>query len=274
MIAFVIVEGALDIEILTRLVPPNLCSDIVITAGGGVDGVKSLARSLAASHRKPIAIVMDADTSDPQLVESRRQSMVELVRSAASSVPVTVIMAIPQLEVVFFEAPGPLDRLYPNNVANPLLFELARSNTRQALTSLDPSEALSTILRKLLDGVMDEDLAAFRQTPVIYELIQFLLGCQGKRVKIRLEIGPGIPYDLQRLKDENRWKALVQAFVNTLTSDQWQANGVATSTYGDTTVFVNPQTFNIRMEPPGSIPATFVVEVEGEARTVTHHAQE
>lgn len=272
MIAYIIAEGASDVELLRRLLPAKFSGDVELLDGQGFDGVKSLARSIAAARRKPVAVVVDAATTDPELIKARRQSLQEVVGSAASTVPVGVIMAVPGLESIFFENPSVLSRLYPNAAGDARLLEMARLNTRQALQSLDTGMSFEDIRRQLIAEIKDEDLPAFRGTKVIQELIDFLEGCQPRPVKIRVEVGPGMPRDLQALKEDNGLKALLLAFVKALTARSWSPDQVATGSSGDMEVHLRPKGFDIHMEPPsGALPTTFVMEVEADA--LTHHTE-
>jgi hypothetical protein len=265
MIASVIAETDYGVELLQRVLPPDLKGEVELRSGGGPDGVVSMARTRLVTLRKPTAVVIDAKTSDRQLVGYRRQSMREVVGSVAGDVPIKIIMAVPELEIALFEAPGPLGRLYPDFTSNPLLIELARSNTSQALKTLDPTDDLPAIRKRLLDEIRDDDLPALQQTQPIRELIDFLRGCQGRPVKIRLEIGPGSPSELQSLKEPNGLRALLKAFFEVLTSDNWGPDQVATASSGNTNVYVDPQRFRVHLEPPDTLPSKVVVEVEGEA---------
>ena len=54
--------------------------------------------------------------------------MNELVASVSPAAPFKVIVAAPELEYVFFEAPGLLRRLYPALPDFELFLDVARSN--------------------------------------------------------------------------------------------------------------------------------------------------
>jgi hypothetical protein len=267
MNAYIIAESTDDVELLRRLLPPDLSCNVEFLAGGDLDGVKSMARSVVVSSRKPVVVVIDAHTANSSLVHSRRQAMKEVIGAASNSVALKVVMAVPELEYIFFEAPGLLTRLYPDATSNAYLMELARFSSRKALEAMDNNVKHEAIRRKLLANIQDSDLRDLRNTTIISEITDFLLGCRCRRVKIRVEIGPGLPSDLQSLKEPQGWKALVRAFLKVLTAETWPAEGVVTASSGDVTVTIDPKKFNARTEPGTSIPTTFVIEVEGEAST-------
>jgi hypothetical protein len=192
--------------------------------------------------------------------------MNELVASVSPAVPFKVIMAAPELEYVFFEAPGLLKRLYPALPDFDLFLYVAKSNTRNALKKLDPTSPLRAIQQRLLDEVKDEDLPALRQTKVIHDLIDFLHHSQSRRVKISVQMGPGFPSDLYSLKTPDGLRALLDAFVKTLTTERLAAGAVLKASSGTVTVYLDPQHIRMQIEPPGNLFSTFVLEVEGEAK--------
>jgi hypothetical protein len=267
MIAFVVVEGQRDVDLLQKILPPDLSRDVSFVAGGGINGVQSMARSLVTTRPWPVAIMIDADSADLEAVRARRDSVAEVVISVAGRVPVEVIVAIPELEVIFFEAQTTLSRTYPDVVTKPYLFEVAKENVRAAFRLLDPTATYGHITETLLNNVNDEDLPALWATKVISELIKFLESCRAHRVMMRVEIGPGVPFNIQPLKDTDGFKALLTLLVGHLTNTELHASFPSEATSGDVTVeFMSKRTQAGMVEPPGMLPSTFFVEVHGLAR--------
>jgi hypothetical protein len=173
MIAYVVAESRFDVELLRRLLDEGLRRDVEFIEGSGIDGVTSMARTLISHYRRPIAIVIDADASQEEAVRTRRQSMEEVVGSVAGRIPVGVIVAVPEIEIIFFEAPGLLQRLYPNSLP-PTILEMASLSTRRAIKMLDPSASLQSFRQRVLMEMTDEDIASLRETSVLRELSGFL----------------------------------------------------------------------------------------------------
>jgi hypothetical protein len=102
---YILVEGPTDAAILRRILPPEALQDAELVPAGGSPGIPSLARSLLVRRKKPVAVVMDADSVNPEVIEERQQSTEEFIRSADSSVPVKVVAAVPEIEAWFFANP-------------------------------------------------------------------------------------------------------------------------------------------------------------------------
>jgi predicted ATP-dependent endonuclease of OLD family len=98
MTVYIVTEGQSDADLLKRLMPKELLEGVTIVPAGGLSSVKSLASSLLVRRRKPVAIVIDADSAEPELIQERRQSIEEVIESVAGGVPVKVVVAVPALD--------------------------------------------------------------------------------------------------------------------------------------------------------------------------------
>src|SRR5437868_12251823 len=108
---YIFVEGPTDAEFLRRVLPPEALKDAEVVTAGGSSGIPSLARSVLVRRKKPIAVVMDSDSLDPDVIEERQQSTEELIRAADASIPVKVVSAVPEIEAWFFAAPEAIGRV-------------------------------------------------------------------------------------------------------------------------------------------------------------------
>jgi hypothetical protein len=175
MIASVLTESQFDEDLLKRVLTREDCAEIMIRSTGSPSSLYSAAGTLQAIRRIPVAVVIDADSPEPEAAVMRRRDAEEVIGIVSSGVPFTVIVAVPALEILFFRAPELLRRIYGEAVTDHLL-ELAELSPRYALRKLDP-ETTNDLLRvkmKLLNAMTDEDAAALRQTDFIQELLRFL----------------------------------------------------------------------------------------------------
>jgi hypothetical protein len=92
---------------------------------------------MLAVKRIPVAVVIDADSPEQEVASERRRSAEEVLGDAASGVPFRVIVAVPELEVLFFERPQLLKKVYGKSVTA-LVTELGQVSPRRALKKLDP----------------------------------------------------------------------------------------------------------------------------------------
>ena len=163
---YILVEGASDAAFLRRILPQEVLSGAELVTAGGSSGIPSLARSLLVRRKRPVAIVMDSDSVDPDVIEERQQSTEDLVRAADASIPVKVISAVPEIEAWLFVAPEMIERLVGKKVSaewlsqgkrdpHGVLRRLAENNKRR----WDIDEAISA-----LDGHDVERIPPFRRS--------------------------------------------------------------------------------------------------------------
>ena len=175
MIAYIVCEGITDAQLLQRILPKELLNDVEIVAAGGLSAIKSLARSLIVRRQVPVAIVADADSVEPNVIHDRLNSIEEIVKSVAISTPVKVILAVPTIEIIFFEDIGLLSHLleYGPSQAQKMM-NLAKSQPDKAIREfLDRSQR-----NGLINQLTNDDLEILRKVPFIQEIIYFLQSLQ------------------------------------------------------------------------------------------------
>jgi hypothetical protein len=173
MTAYIVCEEEHDAHVLKRLLSEELVGNVEIVAAGGLSAVKSLARSLVVRRQSPVAIVADADATIPEQVEQRLKDTEEIVENIAVNTPVKVILAVPTLEIIFFQDVSLLSRLLGYTPSQDLL-SLAVHQPWQALNQLISQSKNLQSQSQLVDQLTTEDLEALRQAPVIQEIVQFL----------------------------------------------------------------------------------------------------
>src|SRR5437868_10857068 len=150
---YILVEGPTDADFLRRILPQEVLRDAELVTAGGSSGIPSLARSVLVRRKRPVAVVMDSDSVDPDVIEERQQTTEELIRAADASIPVKVVSAVPAIEAWFFAAPEVIGRVLGKKVSaewvslgkrdpHGVLQQLAgkskkKWDTNQAINSLD-----------------------------------------------------------------------------------------------------------------------------------------
>ncbi|NJM07303.1 hypothetical protein HC891_15595 [Candidatus Gracilibacteria bacterium] len=103
MKTYIIVEGSFDAEVLQRMLAPDTLLVSHIIVGGGKSSGASLARSLLSQRAEPVILVMDADTVHPETLLEQQKVYTDLLGAVAINTPYEVLLAIPELEVIFFQ---------------------------------------------------------------------------------------------------------------------------------------------------------------------------
>lgn len=173
MTAYIVCEGERDAQLLKRLLPEEFLGNVEVVAAGGLSAIKSLARSLIVRRQSPVAIVADADAIIPEQVEQRLKDTEEIVGNIAANTPVKVLIAVPTLEIIFFQDISLLSRLLGYAPSQEML-SLAMYQPSQTLKQLISQSKNFQSQSQLVEQLTSEDLEILRKAPVIQEMIQFL----------------------------------------------------------------------------------------------------
>jgi hypothetical protein len=113
---YLVTEGETDVAILKRVLPERIVETIqFVPAGGGIDTARSLARSLLASRQRPVALVVDADTSDQLAVQERVDFLDYYMRQGAGPTPFKVFVAVPELDFCHFRGKSSRELILANS---------------------------------------------------------------------------------------------------------------------------------------------------------------
>jgi hypothetical protein len=172
MTAYLVCEGAVDAQLLKRILPEEILYNLEIVAAGGLSSAKSMARSLVVRRQAPVAIVINADSIALDQVEERRRTTEDIVKGVASNTPVKVILAVPTIEAIFFQDIALLSRILGCN-PSPGILDLAVGEPLQALMQLIAQLHPHLNQSQLIEQLTMDDLFILRKTPLIQEIIQF-----------------------------------------------------------------------------------------------------
>jgi hypothetical protein len=173
MKSYLVCEDSINAQLLNRILPEEILSDLEIVAAGGLSsGVKSMARSLVVRRQAPVAIVIDADSMDLDQVEERRRTTEEIVKGVASGTPVKVILAVPMIEAIFFQDIALLTRILGYEPSSDIL-DLAINQPLKALTRLISQSKHYLNQSQLIESLTIEDITILQKTRFIQEVIQF-----------------------------------------------------------------------------------------------------
>lgn len=173
MIAYIITEGPFDTQLLQLLIPENLLDKVGIVTADGVSNAISLARSLVVRRQVPVALMIDADSIAPELIQERCQSIEEVVQSVAGNILVKVVAAIPEMEIIFFQDASLLSRIFGFELSEDFLTS-ANLQPRKALEQLFSRSKTIYNRTDFITTLEDNDIEILRKSCVIQELIQFL----------------------------------------------------------------------------------------------------
>jgi hypothetical protein len=170
---YIFVEGPTDANFIRRILPQEVLRDAEVVPSGGSSGIPSLARSVLVRRKKPIAVVMDSDSLDPDVIEDLQQSTEDLIRAADASIPVKVILTVPEIESWFFAAPEAIERILGMKVPNDLI-PLGKRDPAGVLNQLAERCQQKWDTNKAIGLLKDHDVDLIRALPDVAELSKFL----------------------------------------------------------------------------------------------------
>jgi hypothetical protein len=172
MIAYIVCEGIFDAQLLKRVLPQELLDNVEVVSAGGISAVKSLARSLIVRRQVPVAIVVDADVA-PDLVQERLKNIEEIVESVSVNTPVKVIIAVPEIEIIFFQDSLLLSRLLGYEPSQDML-TCAAFEPRKTLEKLLSQSPKNYSYSEIISELTNKDIEIIRKASIIQEVIHFL----------------------------------------------------------------------------------------------------
>ncbi|MCI0455527.1 MAG: hypothetical protein L0Z62_00940 [Gemmataceae bacterium] len=171
--AYVFVEGSAEAELLQQLLTPDVRKDVRFVPADDASYLLSLARSVLVRRRKPVAVVMDSHSLNPDVIQERRQSTEELLKAAAGDVPATVIVVVPEVEVLFFASAEVLEKVLREKVPQELV-SLGHRDPVGVLEVLSARKHRKWDTSKALDALDAQDMERMRAAPAVRELSTFL----------------------------------------------------------------------------------------------------
>jgi hypothetical protein len=106
----IVVEGRTDAQLLRKILLKEELADIRFFAAQGRISLSTVARNIVVHEGCPVFVVMDADTLDEAAAEEARLDTLATIRYVAGTISIDAFAFVPEIEVVFFESPGVLER--------------------------------------------------------------------------------------------------------------------------------------------------------------------
>jgi hypothetical protein len=171
----VLTEGNFGGMLLAKLIAEEQGrSEVEIKVLGGKSSLYSVARTLLGVRGIPVAVVFDADTPEPDAALERQREAEEVIGDVAGRIPFRVLVAVPVLEVLFFQRPELVRRVFGEAVTEHVM-ELAELSPRRALRKLAPDKPFENVRIDLLRAMDHSDVQALRRdSPLIRDLLSFI----------------------------------------------------------------------------------------------------
>ena len=169
----IVVEGRKDAEILRKVLPPDDLRAVRFFAAQGRISLSTIARNILVHEGGPVLVVLDSDTLNSDAADENRQNTKAMISHVAGPVALEVFSFLPEIEIMFFEASGLLEKRLGRPLAEA---ELARgkASPRQTLALLAGGGGADSALAELIASLDEQDGAALRGSPQMAALMETL----------------------------------------------------------------------------------------------------
>lgn len=168
----VVVEGKTDAMILKAILPADVIRKVQFVVGSGRYSAQSLARTILAYERQPVALVLDADTTDESSVKEQLAYIRRALGEVASDIPYEAFLAVPEIEEIFFASKSLLEKLAQQSFSQEE-WDYAKTMPRKVLEKSAEGNYLFRLPKRLrqLEAATIKEL---QQHPLIDRLCTFL----------------------------------------------------------------------------------------------------
>ncbi|MDB9308975.1 hypothetical protein PN471_10055 [Aphanizomenon sp. CS-733/32] len=170
-LAYIVLEGNKNQEILEKLLPKNLIQDVKIVVGESQYEVRSLASSLLATKNTPVILILDADTDNESQIFEKQDLINYLLRRASAGIPFQVSLAVPEIEIILIQDKSLIEKIAQRQF-NDLEWKFAQSKPKEFLETVLGKE--QSISEKIFSNINDEEIKILQQHPLIQEIMEFL----------------------------------------------------------------------------------------------------
>jgi len=160
----IVTEGKTDGLLLEKMF--SGLNNIKIMAASGYSSALSLASSILSHHKKPVLLLLDADSNDKTDIEKRYQFVENYLNMATPGAIFKVILFEPKMEAVLFEDAKVAEYLKDCPLRK-IDFASVRSNPKEWLVL---KKTVSDLVLKLNSG----DISRLRQLDIFKRIESFI----------------------------------------------------------------------------------------------------
>ncbi|MGO8675311.1 MAG: hypothetical protein ACLQVX_05515 [Limisphaerales bacterium] len=107
---YLVVKNSDEADMLRRLLPPRVREKIHFVLAEEGSSAVSTARTLLALGGQPVALLVDAGTTDETQIATQRETLDALLQNASPNLPHCVLVAAPTL-LEIFATRGPVNQM-------------------------------------------------------------------------------------------------------------------------------------------------------------------
>ena len=133
-------------------------------------------KTLLVIGQQSVALVLDADSTNPEVAERTRHDAEEVIGGYSDSPRLRILVAVPTLESLLFQRPDAVRRAFPETPDN--LIEIGLISPRDALHRLPGATDRPSASLAILAQLNHDDITALRTQFPMRELLEFCDECK------------------------------------------------------------------------------------------------
>jgi hypothetical protein len=186
MKCYLLTESPTHAVILREILKPLFQkTDLVVVDGGEGSGSTSLARTLLVSRPAAVVLLRDSGTTDESRTANLKSDLLAALGSVASRRRFEILLAMPELEAVFFADLGALETALGIHFRPTELVEAKYRPKLALMKAIGEKNFTDEYLRRLVQKIGTEHLQGH---PLVIEIIAFVenaLGNDAPKIKKR-----------------------------------------------------------------------------------------
>jgi hypothetical protein len=170
----IVVRARSDAILLRRLLSKRESIPLQFYAAEGVISLATVGRNILVHEGAPVLVVMDAETYNPRKAKEECGLVEMLLRRFSAEEDSAAFAFVPELEIVFFEAPSVLVRSFGPEIVSPSTLERGQYQPKTTLRGILQGAGISreSYFKQL--GV--EDIDELRRGNQLSRLIEVVEG--------------------------------------------------------------------------------------------------
>jgi len=140
MNCYLVTEGERGRSLLEALFREHSPHNITVVGGRGRSAAVSVAGTLLVKYTNPVGLIVDGDTVNDDQIADTKADLQALLQHAAPAERSRVFLAVPELEIIFFEgaAAEKLNHVFPDSM----------TEERRIRSRFEPRKVLAEILKE------------------------------------------------------------------------------------------------------------------------------
>lgn len=169
--AYLVTQSNSDAAIFEKLLSEKMVDNVFVVEGAGRSSARSLAASILVAKQRPVALIVDADTTDALDVQEQKFTLRAILYRVSPGIPFEVFLAVPEMEIIFLQ-----DRCFIEKIARRKF-----SDAEWQEAALHPKKFLSDVLEekhqvsaKILEKSDEQAIHAMQNHPLLSDVRKFL----------------------------------------------------------------------------------------------------